>query len=76
MLSSDDDWATAYEQSHVETDGNATTVAIRGRTTFYTKGYFGNPAQEVYDINQVTLMTLMGMGDDMMGDDDTSGSSM
>lgn len=67
MLSSDDDWATAYEQSHVETDGNATTVAIRGNTTFYTKGYFGNPAQEVYDINQVTLMTLMGMND-MDGD--------
>ena len=68
MLSSDDDWATAYKQSHVETDGNATTVAIRGRTTFYTKAYFSNPAQEVYDINQVTLMTLMGMGDDMGGD--------
>ena len=75
MLSSDDDWATAYEQSHVETDGNATTVAIRGNTTFYTKGYFANPAQEVYDINQVTLMTLMGMGDmdDMGMDDDDMG---
>ncbi|MGB1285197.1 MAG: hypothetical protein ACPG7F_01590 [Aggregatilineales bacterium] len=73
MLSSDDDWATVYEQSHVETDGNATTVAIRGNTTFYTKGYFNNPEQEVYDITQVTLMTLMGMGDmemdDMDGDD-------
>ncbi|MCL4247459.1 MAG: SMP-30/gluconolactonase/LRE family protein [Anaerolineae bacterium] len=66
MLSSDDDWATAYEQSHVETDGNATTVAIRDGSAFYTKGYFGNPAQEVYDINQVTLMTLMGMGDNGM----------
>lgn len=77
MLSSDDDWATAYEQSHVETDGNATTVAIRGNTTFYTKGYFANLAQEVYDINQVTLMTLMGMGDmDDMGDDDMSDDDM
>ena len=81
MLSSDDDWATAYEQSHVETDGNATTVAMRGRTTYYTKAYFGNPAQEVYDITQVTLMTLMGMGgdmedDDMMGDDDMSDDDM
>lgn len=66
MLSSDDDWATAYEQSHVETDGNATTVAIRGDSAYYTKAYFGNPAQEVYDITQVTLMTLMGMGDDDM----------
>ena len=36
MLSSDDDWATAYEQSHVETDGNATTVAIRGVTQLFT----------------------------------------
>jgi sugar lactone lactonase YvrE len=69
MLSSDDDWATAYEQSHVQTDGNATTVAIRGDSAYYTKAYFGNPTQEIYDINQVTLMTLMGMGDDMGGDD-------
>ncbi|MEZ4668079.1 MAG: SMP-30/gluconolactonase/LRE family protein [Anaerolineae bacterium] len=65
MLSSDDDWATAREQSHVETDGNATTVAIRGDSAYYTKAYFSNPAQEVYDITQVTLMALMGMSSGM-----------
>jgi len=77
MLSSDDDWATAYEQSSVETDGNATTVTIRDDAAFYTKGYFNNPGQEVYDINQVSLMTLMGMGDmDDMGDDDMGDDDM
>lgn len=71
MLASSDDWASADERGRVATDGNATTVAIRGDTTFYTKGYFNNPAQEIYDIHQVTLQALMMDMDDMDADMDS-----
>lgn len=69
MLGSDDGWASAHELGRVETDGNATTLAIRDGAAYYTKAYFANPGQEVYDITQVALSDLMMMMDDMESDD-------
>lgn len=60
MLSSDDDWTSAMMVGMVPTDGNATTVALRGDSIYYTKAYFNNPQQEVYDITRVALAELEG----------------
>jgi sugar lactone lactonase YvrE len=52
---SEDNWATAVVGSRIPTDGNATTVALRGDAAYYINAYLDNTAQEQYEIVRVDL---------------------